>query len=86
MKKIILIFITTCLLLSLPVIAGYVYYYKDSDGYIYRICRDNDGFIIYKPGGGQDSWGNGYSWRDVKESYGLGNSYKKSSRYYNSCP
>ena len=66
--------------------AGKIHYYKDSGGAKYRICKDSDGFIVYKPNGGQDMHGRGYSWKDVKRQYGLGKWYKRSQKSYRNCP
>lgn len=40
-------------------------------GSVWRICKDRDGYRVRKPGGGVDSWGDGYSWSEVKSAYGL---------------
>ncbi|GAB5376911.1 MAG: hypothetical protein AcusKO_33730 [Acuticoccus sp.] len=40
-------------------------------GSVWKICKDQDGYRVRKPNGGIDSWGTGYSWSDVKSSYGL---------------
>jgi len=37
----------------------------------WAICKDRDGYLVYKPGGGRDAWGTGYTWREVKSGYGL---------------
>lgn len=66
--------------------AGKMHYYKDSSQNVYRICKDRDGYVVYKPGGGTDAWGNGYSWSDVKKAYGLGKWFKRPSRNYSNCP
>lgn len=46
-------------------------WYKHPRGRIYKICKDKDGYLVHKPGGGTDAWGRGYTWREVKEAYGL---------------
>ncbi len=65
--------------------AGDMYYYNGSGGE-WRICRDSDGYVVYKPNGGTDAWGNGYSWDDVKKAYGLTTKPLGSRGYYKYCP
>jgi hypothetical protein len=65
--------------------AGLMHYYRDSGGAVYKICRDSDGFSVYKPGGGMDAWGTGYTWAQVKAAYGLGAYYTRGPSY-NPCP
>lgn len=37
----------------------------------WQICRDSDGWVVYKPDGGEDAWSTGYSLREVENSYRL---------------
>ena len=47
-------------------------YRSNSDGKLYVICRDKDGFRVKKPGGsGVDAHGAGYKWKDIKVQYGI---------------
>jgi len=46
-------------------------WYKHPRGGVYKICKDRDGYLVHKPGGGTDAWGKGYTWREVKRAYGL---------------
>ncbi len=48
---------------------GWYVHPKSSENWI--ICKDDDGYLVFKPSGGQDAWGNGYTWREVKSNYGL---------------
>lgn len=66
--------------------AGKMHYYKDSQNNIYRICKDDDGYIVYKPGGSQDAYGRGYTWKEVKEKYGINKWFKQSAQNYTECP
>ena len=66
--------------------ASYMYYYYDYNKNTYKICKDNDGYLVYKPNGGVDAHGTGYTWSDVKSQYGINKWYKKSSKYYTTCP
>lgn len=36
-------------------------WYRHPRGGTYKICKDNDGYLVHKPGGGNDAWGNGYT-------------------------
>lgn len=45
-------------------------WYK-KNGRVWKICKDRDGYLVHKPGGGTDAWGRGYTWNDVKSAYGL---------------
>ncbi len=60
-------------------------WYRHPRGGVYAICRDPDGYLVYKPGGGIDAWGAGYTWRDVKSGYGLAGVAAYQSRYQQSC-
>lgn len=60
-------------------------WYKHPRGGVYKICNDSDGYLVYKPGGGIDAWGKGYSWRDVKSGYGLAGVEKYQERRGNGC-
>ncbi len=62
-----------------------ILFYEHSSG-VYKICKDRDGYIVYKPNGGQDVHGTGYSWDDVKSQYGLGSYDDKSNKSYTNCP
>ncbi len=66
-------------------LAGAIHYYKDRNGKVYRICRDWDGFIVFKPDGDYYLYSSIESWEYVKSQYGLGKYYKKSSKKYESC-
>ena len=66
--------------------AGKMHFYKNPEGDVYRICKNKDGYIVYKPNGGQDMHGRGYSWREVTQQYRLGKYYKRSSQSYDDCP
>ena len=46
-------------------------WYRHPRGRVYKICKDKDGYLVFKPGGGIDAWGRGYTWREVKSAYGL---------------
>lgn len=46
-------------------------WYRHPRGGTYTICKDGDGYLVKKPGGGTDAWGTGYTWREVKKGYGL---------------
>ncbi len=45
-------------------------WYRKS-GSVWKICKNSDGYLVTKPGGGNDAWGTGYTWDDVKSAYGL---------------
>ena len=47
-------------------------WYRHPRGGVYKICKDSDGYLVTKPRGGQDAWGSSYTWREVKNGYGLG--------------
>lgn len=46
-------------------------WFRHSSGDVYSICKDKDGYLVKLPGGNTQSLGTGYTWRDVKSSYGL---------------
>jgi hypothetical protein len=60
-------------------------WYNHPRGGVYKICKDGDGYLVYKPGGGVDAWGTGYTWRDVKSGYGLAGITAYQSRCNASC-
>ena len=37
----------------------------------WQVCRDSDGWVVYKPDGGEDAWGTGYTLTQIEASYGL---------------
>ena len=38
---------------------------------VYKICEDNDGIVITKPDGSQDSYGTDYKIQEIIETYKL---------------
>lgn len=50
------------------------YFYKHpEDDAPFVICKDQDGYLVTKPDGGNDAHGTGYSLNEVEEMYGLNN-------------
>ena len=47
-------------------------WYKHPRGGVYKICKDSDGYLVTKPNNSKDAWAAGYTWREVKDGYGLG--------------
>lgn len=37
----------------------------------WQICKDDDGWLVAKPDGGFDAWGNDYTHTQVERGYGL---------------
>lgn len=61
-------------------------YYRHPRGGVYKICKDSDGYLVTKPGGGKDSHGRGFTWREVKSNYGLaGVGWYQERRSQNGC-
>ncbi len=60
-------------------------WYKHPRGRVYKICKDQDGYLVHKPGGGKDAWGRGYTWRDVKSAYGLAGVRPYQSKWGTGC-
>lgn len=54
-----------------PTSRSWTGWYRHPRGGTYKICKDSDGYLVFKPGGGIDAWGTGYTWREVKSAYGL---------------
>ncbi len=64
----------------------YTYWYKHPrTKKVYKICRDNDGYLVTKPGGGKDAWGRGYKWKDVKSGYGISKWYRSIKDHCTKC-
>ena len=66
-------------------LASWTGWYRHPRGGTYRICKDGDGYLVRKPGGGTDAWGTGYTWRNVKSGYGLAGVSAYQSRTGTSC-
>lgn len=37
----------------------------------WQICRDSDGWVVFKPDGGNDAWGTSYNRGQIERSYRL---------------
>lgn len=68
-----------------PCYEAWTGWYRHPRGGTYKICKDSDGYLVHKPGGGVDAWGRGYTWRDVKSGYGLAGVNAYQSRCGGSC-
>lgn len=65
--------------------AAWTGWYRHPQGDVYAICKDSDGYLVYKPGGGNDAWGTGYTWTQVKAGYGLAGITAYQSRCGGTC-
>ena len=81
-----LLFIAVSMFFSSFAFAGKMFYYKDANGGKYKICKDKDGYVVYKPSGKKVAHGVEQSWKEVKKQYRLSKAYRESSKKYKDCP
>ena len=85
--------LTIFLILVIGSLAGYAFAddgevrkYKDSGGALFMVCKDKDGYSVYKSGGGVDHHGTGYKWSDIRSQYNLKSDFKVVQENVEECP